>query len=74
MKFMVGNDWMDLFEVVVVRARKPKFFNEASRYFLNFQTTLQDFIIPSVEENRKPVFRVSDKVRHNSGCTTTEDV
>ena len=35
MKFMVGNDWMDLFEVVVVRARKPKFFNEASRYLLH---------------------------------------
>ena len=37
MKFMVGNDWMDLFEAVVVRARKPKFFNEASRYIQNLQ-------------------------------------
>ena len=31
MKYMVGNDWLDLFEVIVVRARKPKFFNEATR-------------------------------------------
>ena len=31
MKYMVGDDWADLFEVIVVRARKPKFFNEASR-------------------------------------------
>lgn len=33
MKYMVGDDWADLFEVIVVRARKPKFFNEASRPF-----------------------------------------
>ncbi|XP_052217507.1 5'-nucleotidase domain-containing protein 3-like isoform X2 [Dreissena polymorpha] len=30
MKYMVGPGWQDLFDVVVVDARKPKFFNEAS--------------------------------------------
>jgi len=31
MKYLVGNDWMDLMDIVVVNARKPKFFNEKSR-------------------------------------------
>ncbi|BFZ06162.1 hypothetical protein BsWGS_09201 [Bradybaena similaris] len=33
MKYMVGNDWLDLFDVVIVSARKPKFFKEGSRPF-----------------------------------------
>jgi hypothetical protein len=31
MKYMVGENWIDLFDVVVVNARKPKFFNENTR-------------------------------------------
>ena len=31
MKFMVGNHWRDLFEVIITKARKPKFFNESKR-------------------------------------------
>ncbi|XP_060583204.1 5'-nucleotidase domain-containing protein 3-like [Ruditapes philippinarum] len=33
MKYMVGENWIDLFDVVVVNARKPKFFNENTRPF-----------------------------------------
>ncbi|CAG5122824.1 unnamed protein product, partial [Candidula unifasciata] len=33
MRYMVGNDWLDLFDVVIVSARKPKFFKEGSRPF-----------------------------------------
>ncbi|CAL7943768.1 unnamed protein product [Xylocopa violacea] len=31
MKFLVGNDWKDYFDVVIVQARKPKFFTEETR-------------------------------------------
>lgn len=31
MKFLVGDDWKDYFDVVIVQARKPKFFTEESR-------------------------------------------
>lgn len=27
MKYMIGNDWNQLFEVIIVKAGKPKFFN-----------------------------------------------
>ncbi|XP_011504447.1 PREDICTED: 5'-nucleotidase domain-containing protein 3 [Ceratosolen solmsi marchali] len=31
MRFLVGDDWMDYFDVVIVQARKPRFFTEESR-------------------------------------------
>lgn len=31
MRYIVGDDWRDLFDVVIVQARKPKFFTEHSR-------------------------------------------
>lgn len=31
MQYLVGNDWRDLFDVVIVQARKPMFFTEDSR-------------------------------------------
>jgi hypothetical protein len=31
MKYLVGDDWRELFDVVIVQARKPKFFTERSR-------------------------------------------
>ncbi|CAG9859172.1 unnamed protein product [Phyllotreta striolata] len=31
MEFMVGTDWKDLFDVLIVQARKPKFFTDVSR-------------------------------------------
>nr|XP_033325620.1 5'-nucleotidase domain-containing protein 3 isoform X1 [Megalopta genalis] len=31
MKFLVGDSWKDYFDVVIVQARKPKFFTEESR-------------------------------------------
>ncbi|KAK3730223.1 hypothetical protein RRG08_034968 [Elysia crispata] len=33
MKYMVGSDWRDLFDIVIVNARKPKFFKEGYRPF-----------------------------------------
>lgn len=31
MQFLVGENWKDYFDVVIVRARKPRFFTEESR-------------------------------------------
>ncbi|PNF26601.1 5'-nucleotidase domain-containing protein 3 [Cryptotermes secundus] len=33
MELLVGNDWMRYFDVVIVQARKPKFFTDESRPF-----------------------------------------
>ncbi|GAB6018545.1 hypothetical protein CHUAL_000240 [Chamberlinius hualienensis] len=33
MTFLVGNDWRQMFDVIVVQARKPKFFSDHSRPF-----------------------------------------
>ena len=32
MRHITGDDWRDLFDVVVVRARKPTFFTDANRF------------------------------------------
>jgi len=31
MKLVVGEDWRNFFDVVIVQARKPKFFTDESR-------------------------------------------
>ena len=31
MKYMIGDDWRSLFDVIVVQARKPSFFKKESR-------------------------------------------
>ena len=32
MKHMIGENWTDLFDVVIVEARKPKFFTQKHRF------------------------------------------
>jgi hypothetical protein len=32
MTFLVGRDWIELFDVVITHARKPKFFYDTARY------------------------------------------
>lgn len=36
MKHMIGDDWRSLFDIVIVQARKPKFFTQKSRPFRRF--------------------------------------
>lgn len=35
MKFIVGKDWRDLFDVVIVQADKPNFFNDKRRWVVS---------------------------------------
>lgn len=32
MKYMIGSDWRQLFDIIIVQARKPKFFTTQTRY------------------------------------------
>ena len=36
MQYLLGKDWRDIFEVIIVQARKPKFFTDSSRPFRLF--------------------------------------
>nr|KAG5698473.1 hypothetical protein BaRGS_022003 [Batillaria attramentaria] len=36
MRYMIGSDWMDLFDIIITNARKPKFFHAGSRPFRQF--------------------------------------
>ncbi|XP_077988251.1 5'-nucleotidase domain-containing protein 3-like [Glandiceps talaboti] len=36
MNFIIGPDWLDLFEIVVTNARKPHFFSDSNRPFRHF--------------------------------------
>ncbi|XP_061171601.1 5'-nucleotidase domain-containing protein 3-like [Saccostrea echinata] len=42
MKFMVGDNWRDLFQVIITKARKPKFFNESKRPFRIYDPETQN--------------------------------
>lgn len=38
MNLLVGEDWKDYFDVIIVEARKPRFFTDESRPFRVFDT------------------------------------
>lgn len=44
MKYIVGNDWRDLFDVVVVKARKPAFFQDDDMYICLSRGSLHLFL------------------------------
>lgn len=50
MRHILGEDWRDIFDIIIVQARKPRFFTDTNRPF-----RLYDF------EAQTPVW---DKVRH----------
>uniref|UniRef100_T1J4S0 5'-nucleotidase domain-containing protein 3 n=1 Tax=Strigamia maritima TaxID=126957 RepID=T1J4S0_STRMM len=41
MKFLIGSDWREMFDLTIVRARKPNFFSEAARPFRLYDTLLK---------------------------------
>jgi hypothetical protein len=55
MELLVGRDWMQYFDVVIVQARKPKFFTDESRPFRIYdcesRTRLWDRVI-SLEKGK----------------------
>ncbi|XP_064615785.1 5'-nucleotidase domain-containing protein 3-like [Liolophura sinensis] len=53
MKYMIGQDWEQLFDVIITSARKPKFFNESSRPFRLFDKTQNRLSWDRVSELKK---------------------
>ncbi|XP_025079315.1 5'-nucleotidase domain-containing protein 2-like [Pomacea canaliculata] len=41
MRYMVGPDWMNLFDIIITNARKPKFFHAGSRPFRLYNPELE---------------------------------
>ncbi|KAK6167228.1 hypothetical protein SNE40_021312 [Patella caerulea] len=53
LKYMIGEDWGDMFDVIIVNARKPKFFNETSRPFRQFDVASNKQSWASVQSLQK---------------------
>lgn len=51
MTYLVGEDWRNLFDVVIVQARKPKFFTEQSRPLRFVILRRNYFMLNSLEFN-----------------------
>jgi hypothetical protein len=41
MKFILGEDWLNLFDVVIVSAKKPSFFKSKSKHFRIYSPSLK---------------------------------
>lgn len=55
MTFMVGQDWRDLFNVIIVNAKKPSFFTHQQRHFRKYlpeQNILSWKQVKSLEQNK----------------------
>ena len=57
----------DLFGNVIVKCINIRLFDLLARFHYILNLPRMSIVV------RKPVFGVSDQVRHKSGCTTTED-
>lgn len=62
MSFLVGSNWRDFFDVVIVQARKPKFFTDESRPIRLFDERTQSHLWDRVFklEKGKIYYEVSD--------------
>ena len=45
MQYMVGPDWLDLFDIVIVNARKPKFFHAGNRWVMSSTHRIRLFFL-----------------------------
>eukprot|EP00096_Caligus_rogercresseyi_P014433 TRINITY_DN6952_c0_g1_i1.p1 TRINITY_DN6952_c0_g1~~TRINITY_DN6952_c0_g1_i1.p1 ORF type:complete len:497 (+),score=70.45 TRINITY_DN6952_c0_g1_i1:114-1604(+) len=48
MSFMIGNDWKDLFQLVVTKAKKPSFFRDKSLCFREFDPVKKTLLYDKV--------------------------
>ena len=61
---MIGNDWTDLFDVIITKARKPAFFKQIYRYYIRVLRT----VILDPDRVRLLIFILLDNV----GCQGNE--
>lgn len=53
MNMLVGQDWKDFFDIVIVQARKPRFFTDETRPFRVFDTQVGTHLWDRVEKLEK---------------------
>lgn len=65
MGMLVGDDWKDLFDVVIVQARKPRFFTDESRPIRMYDETKNVYLWDRVTklERGKIYYEVSGSTR-----------
>lgn len=70
MKYLVGDGWRDYFEVVIVQARKPKFFTDETRPLRIYDVATKTQLWDRVTKLEKGV--IYQEVRHQKtkySCT-----
>lgn len=69
MGLIVGPDWRDFFDVVIVSARKPRFFTETSRPIRVFDQTSGTHVWDKVSKLEKGVIYYEGTVRQLQDLT-----
>jgi len=65
MSFLVGANWRDFFDVVIVQARKPKFFTDESRPIRLFDERTQSHLWDRVFKLEKGKIYYEVRVSHS---------
>lgn len=53
MQYLIGEHWRDIFDVIIVQARKPKFFTDENRPFRVYDLHQQDHVWDKVHNLEK---------------------
>lgn len=65
MQHLIGDHWRDIFDVIIVQARKPKFFTDENRPFRVYDLHHQDHVWDKVHNLEKG--RVYCEVKQSYG-------
>ncbi|XP_063974714.1 5'-nucleotidase domain-containing protein 3 [Diachasmimorpha longicaudata] len=69
MKFLVGDDWRNYFDVVIVQARKPRFFTDETRPLRIYDQTQQTLLWDRVTKLEKGVVYLEGTVKQLQDMT-----
>lgn len=58
MRYIVGDDWRDLFDVIITEARKPGFYTETFRYFFKLFVSLSAAVWYGTKKQTYRIFPV----------------
>jgi hypothetical protein len=64
MQYLIGKHWRDIFDVVIVQARKPKFFTDKNRPFRIYDLNHQNHVWDKVRKLEKG--QVYTEVRYST--------
>ena len=53
MQYLIGKHWRDIFDVIIVQARKPKFFTDKNRPFRIYDLNHQNHVWDKVRKLEK---------------------